>query len=233
MHCSGRQAASWGGFDDVLPETLLTAAHELKSPLVLIRQLALELDAGSVSKNEASRLLRQISLTSERALNLTTNLTKVARLEDGLFELEPINPVQVCEDVAVELRPLYRETNRTISVRRLYHAPLAVANRDLLRQVLVNFADNALHYSVASQPVEMTVEVSRRGNRVRLGVRDYGPAIEADVKLRHTRPRSSGLGLLIARRFAETMNGSVGVIRHQDGATFYIDIGVSSQLSLL
>ncbi|MGB2787604.1 MAG: HAMP domain-containing sensor histidine kinase, partial [Candidatus Saccharimonadaceae bacterium] len=200
---------------------------------VLIRQLALELDAGQVSKNEASRLLRQISLTSERALNLTTNLTKVARLEDGLFELEPINPVQACEDVAIELRPLYRETNRTISVRRLYHAPLAVANRDLLRQVLVNFADNALHYSVASQPVEMTVEVSRRGNRVRLGVRDYGPAIEADVKLRHTRPRSSGLGLLIARRFAETMNGSVGVIRHQDGATFYIDIGVSSQLSLL
>lgn len=225
-----------GGLDLFGQPTLARAAHELKSPLVLIRQLALELQDGSIDSPGAARLINQIGLTSERALNLATNLTKIARLDedDGLFRLEPVNPLQVCEDVAVELAPLYRANDRELRVKRVYHAPLAVANRELLHQVLVNFADNALQYSHAALPVEISVE-ARAKSQVRIGIRDYGPATDRQVydRFQHARPRSSGLGLMIARQFAEAMNGRTGVTRHRDGATFYIDMYASRQMSLL
>ena len=80
---------------------------------------------------------------------------------------------------------------------------------------------------------------------VRIGVRDYGPAISSDMwrslkeKLPtapqsiHARPESSGLGLYIASQFADIMNGQIGITRHQDGATFYVDLQASRQMSLL
>ena len=59
-------------FDGLTP--FVAAAHELKSPLVLVRQLSLMLEAGDLSADEQKRMLRQISLTSERALRLTSDL---------------------------------------------------------------------------------------------------------------------------------------------------------------
>jgi hypothetical protein len=47
------------------------------------------------------------------------------------------------------------------------------------------------------------------------------------------RPHTSGVGLIAARRLAELMDSVVGTIRHHDGATFYIDLRVSGQMSLL
>lgn len=65
----------------------LAAAHELKAPLALTRQLALRLGDPSLSEVERERLTHRIVLTSERALRLTSDLTKAARLEDALFTL--------------------------------------------------------------------------------------------------------------------------------------------------
>ncbi|HZJ34436.1 MAG TPA: hypothetical protein VFD55_00250, partial [Candidatus Angelobacter sp.] len=78
-----------GPLTDGIP-SLVAAAHELKSPLVLVRQLSLMLEDGSVPANEQKRMLRQISLTSERALRLTSDLTRSVRLADALFTLEPV-----------------------------------------------------------------------------------------------------------------------------------------------
>ena len=48
-----------------------------------------------------------------------------------------------------------------------------------------------------------------------------------------SRPQSSGLGIFIAQNFAEAMGAKIGVIRHRDGNTFYVDLNKSEQLSLL
>jgi K+-sensing histidine kinase KdpD len=85
-----------------------------------------------------------------------------------------------------------------------------------------------------------------KGKIIRLGVRDYGPALSSDMwrslqgKIAgasttpiHARPQSSGLGIYIAGKFADAMQGQIGVTRHRDGATFYIDLQASRQLSLL
>lgn len=230
------------GHRDLSP--IIAAAHELKSPLSLIRQLSLGLD-GDLSAAEHQRLIERIRLTSERALRLTGDLTKVARLEDALFELEPINPRQLCNDIVRELEPLFTAHDRSLSVTSRRHPFLLVANRDLLRRIVVNFSDNALHYSEAGGTVELQIKALQKGRIIRVGVRDYGPALSSDMwrtlqarlgvapQAVHARPQSSGLGLYIARLFADAIHGRIGVIRHRDGATFYIDLQASGQLSLL
>lgn len=229
---------------DGLP-ALIAAAHELKSPLALVRQLSLALETTDVSDAERQQLLRQISLTTERALRLTNDLTRAARMDAALFELEPINPQQLCKDIVSELQPLFDAHGRNVYVVERKHPLLLVANRDLLRRIITNFSDNALHYTDEHAAIEIQVRALNAGKTIRLGVRDYGPAISSDMwktlksKLAtgpqpvHARPQSSGLGLYIASQFADAMSGKIGMMRHRDGATFYVDLHASQQLSLL
>ncbi len=225
--------------------SVVAAAHELKSPLVLVRQLSLMLEAGDASPLETQRILQQITLTSEKALRLTSDLTKAARLEDAMFSLEPINPQQLCEDIVSELRPLFTAHGKEFILASRRHPLLLVANRDLLRRIIMNFTDNALNYTGDNGAVEIQIKALNAGKTIRLGVRDFGPALSSDLwtSLRdklstapqniHARPLSSGLGLFISSQFAEAMDGNIGVIRHRNGATFYIDLQASHQLSLL
>ena len=223
--------------------TYVMAAHELKSPLALIRQLALSVEMGHVSSEEVDRLIHQIRLTSERALRLTSDVTRSSR-QDTLFDLEPLNPVSVCEEVAHELSPLFKAQGKRIEVNGHARPPLLVGNHDLLKRVLLNFGDNALHYALTDEPVQL--QVHGIGEHVRIGVRDYGPALPTDIwenliaRLRSqaaqpvsSRPQSSGLGLYIAGQFAAMMDGSIGATRHRNGVTFYVDMAASRQLSLL
>ena len=222
---------------------LAAAAHELKAPLALVRQLSLALETGDYTDTERAVLQQRITLTAERALRLTTDLTRAERLDDGLFKVEPLNPIVLCEEVADELSPLYTAHNRTIGVKSHRRQLLGLANRELLRRILLNFTDNALHYG-RDAPVYISAQQRQRGTVIRLGVRDYGPAVPANVWQRlmqnlgrpqplHNRPASSGLGIVVAHEFAAAMGASIGAVRHRDGATFYVDIMTSAQLRLL
>lgn len=238
-----------GGTDRGEITPLTAAAHELKAPLALVRQLALRLQDGlqgeHISDAQQLKLLQQIALTSERALRLTSDLTKAARLDTALFTLEPINPEQLCRDIVSELTPLFEAYGKEVSVVSRKHPLLLVANRDLLRRIILGFSDNALHYTEPGTAVHLQIQALKKAGMVRIGVRDFGPALSSDMwrelqkKLKtapqavHARPESSGLGLYIASQFAEAMNGTIGAVRHKDGATFYIELQASSQLSLL
>jgi len=234
-----------GSLPNGLPP-LIVAAHELKSPLALVRQLSLMLEGDNISPDDQKRMLRQISLTTERALRLTSDLTRSVNLTDTLFELEPINPQQLCKDIVCELTPLFAAHNRKVRLIPRRSPLLLVANRDLLRRIILNFSDNALNYAEDNADVEIKIRTHNAGKTIRLGVRDYGPALSNDIfkSLRskltnvsstpiHARPQSSGLGLYIVSQFADAMNGKIGVTRHRDGSTFYVDLQASRQLSLL
>lgn len=238
-----------GGDNRVEITPLTAAAHELKAPLALVRQLALrlqdELLDEHLSDSAKLKLLQHITLTTERALRLTGDLTKAARLDSALFDLEPINPEQLCRDIVSELTPLFEAHGKNVTVSGRRHPLLLVANRDLLRRILLGFNDNALHYSQPGTAVRMQIKALKNAGVIRIGVRDYGPALSNDMwqklqkKLKvapqaiHARPESSGLGLYIASQFAEVMNGRIGAVRHKDGATFYVELQASSQMSLL
>ena len=220
---------------------LIAAAHELKAPLALIRQLTLQIEHSSSAGDASSRLAVQARLSAERALRLATDLTKAARLEDALFQLEPVNPVAICEGVTRELSEYFAAHGKTLSVAQARSLPLVIAHHDLLRRVVTAFSDNALQYG--GESVQLQVKKHADGH-VRIAVRDYGPALSlADfrsIKRKltspqsvHARPQSSGLGLYIAGQFAQTMRGTIGMIRHRDGVSFYVDMKASTQLSLL
>jgi len=206
-----------------------------------MRQLALSMEDDTFDATDVRKIAERLELTSERALRLVDDLTQTQRLQDGLFDLEPLNPVALCDEVVAELAPLYAAHKRTLHIRRRRNPPLVVANRSLLRRVVTNFVDNALHYTYDNQPV--IIETHSIGDKVRISVRDRGPGVSATLRqsLSATpslqkpsrRPASSGLGLYIARQFAEAMQGSVGVVRHRDGASFYVELGGSTQLSWL
>lgn len=226
--------------------SVVAAAHELKAPLALVRQLLLRLESSDISASTRDVLVTRALLTAERGLRLTSDITKAARLEDGaFFTLEPINPEQICRDVAIELTPLFEAHGKSVQVKGRRHPLLLVANRDLLRRIVLGFSDNALHYSTPGTPVHLQITALKRAGMVRIGVRDYGPALSSDLwrtlqkKIKiapqsvHSRPESSGLGLVLAQQFAEFMNGEIGVVRHKDGATFYVDLQASTQTSLL
>lgn len=221
-------------------DSIFLAAHELKSPLALLRQLAFALDPDDPASTQ--RTQSQLIAVSERALKQVSDLTKVARLEDGLFQLEPVAVRAVCDDVTRELRQLFAANHRNLDVVYRNKSRLAVANRDLLYSVVYNFCLNALHYSDDQTRSLLTVQDDH--NQIKINVRDYGPALPTDIWrrlqrgwLEHPtaiamRPGSSGLGLYIASKFSRYMHATVGATRHRDGTSFYVVLPVSAQTSL-
>lgn len=220
---------------------ILVAAHELKAPLCLMRQLTLAL---GVTQNGSakSRLYRQLVEVSERSLRQIEDLTKIARLEDSFFTMEPVSVRGVCETVLHEINPLFEYEHRSLRFTYANRSRLAIANRDLLYSVIYNFCVNALRYSEDASLSQLAV--SDHQGKIRISVRDYGPALPVEVYRRlqtgsldqptqlAARPGSSGLGLYIASEFARHMRTKIGAIRHRDGTSFYIDLPVSKQAVL-
>lgn len=230
--------ADFGGLPSVL-----VAAHELKTPLALIRQMALLLDDDLTSTADKKQIQQRIIQTSEQALQLTVDLANSANLTPSLFPLEPVNPLALCQQIAAETRLSAALYGRKISwPQRGRNSRLILANRTLLGRILANFLNNALKYTEDGS--EIKVSVKAVGGAVRLSVRDFGPMMSLkeyrrlldgmeSQKTMRTRPESSGLGIYVASQFARAMNGQIGLIRHRDGLTFYVEMPISRQLSLL
>ena len=217
------------------------AAHELKAPLSLMRQLALSLQLFDDNVTR-SRICDQMVNISERALLQVNDLTKIARLEDGLFPMEPVSVRGVCEAVSRDVGTLFGYDSKTLQIEYHNRQKLAIANYDLLYSVVYNFCTNALHYSAAG--TTSLLQISNTHDKIRIDVRDYGPALPMKIwrKLRSgrlhqptdiaMRPGSSGLGLYIASCFATYMKADLGAVRHADGTSFYVELPISKQACL-
>ncbi len=220
---------------------ILVAAHELKAPLSVLRQLALSMDFDD-DKAQLEHFKSEMISVSERALKQVNDLTKISRLEDGLFEMEPVSIRAVCDDVTRELNYLFRYNQRDLYVKYTNKFKLVTANRDLLHSIIYNFLLNAVHYSGKDTRSELLV--SNNKNKVKVVIRDFGPALPMDVwrELKRgwvekptsiaMRPGSSGLGLYIASKFARYMNAEIGAVRHRDGTSFFVELPVSMQARL-
>jgi two-component system phosphate regulon sensor histidine kinase PhoR len=221
---------------------LSACAQELKTPLILMRQLAYELEGADDAKRQAE-ICRQMRLTAERSLRLADNLTKLARLEDALFELEPVQVTGLCREVVDELTPLTKAKTGAVVIKSTRQTPVCVGNRELLRAMLVGLIDNALQYET-DREIVITTRLSRGG--MELAVRDFGPIVDLTHfrKLKDSlgkfslpvaaRPLASGLGIAVAEKFAKAMNGELKMSRHHSGGmTFRALLPTSQQLSML
>lgn len=226
------------------PEDMAVAtSQDLISPLVLIRQIAILLSNECVTDEDRELLAKRLTLTSERAIRLASSILMTAMNQSNL-QLEPINPVSICREVVHELKPLFSAHNTSIELIARKKVPLLVGDRKLLQDILLGFGDNALYFCSDKQPMKMSVAV--KNDFVRIAVRDFGPRISKNLWeslesniVKHAantlvgRTTSSGVVLLVARRLAELMGARIGVVRHQDGATFFIDLRISQQMSLV
>ena len=223
--------------------SLIAAAHELKTPLVLLRQLAIELESTTDQKRRME-IIRRIRLTTERSLRLTDNLTKIVRLQDAMFEMEPIQLPGLCREVVEELSPLTKSMGQSFQIKTSRSPSVAVGHRELIRSLMMGLIDNALQYNASNRAVQIDTRVS--GGEARISIRDFGPVMDLGQyrKLeKHlgsqampisSRPLSSGLGLMIAGRLATTMKGRLSVTRHRSGGmTFAVHLPISRQLSLM
>lgn len=219
-------------------DSILIAAHELKAPLAVLRQLAFALPG---MDNGGEHIRSEMVSVSERAIKQVNDLAKIRRLEDGLFEMEPVAVREVCDAVSRELDYLFKYNRRDLFIKYTNRARLVTANRELLYSVVYNFLLNAMHYSGDETRAELLVRDFH--DKVKITIRDYGPALPMDVwrEMKRgwiekptsiaMRPGSSGLGLFIASRFSRYMHANVGAIRHRDGTSFYIELPISKQMS--
>jgi len=221
--------------------SIYVAAHELKAPLVLMRQLALELKAtGSDDVVTIERLL----MTVERSLRLVEQLTKTSRLEDSLFESEPLLARAICHAVSDELTPFAQASGQEVVVRVSRESGVAIGHRSLLTALLVNLCDNAITHNPEGSRVILSTNAVPSG--VLFSVRDEGPRISHGLfdAMRSQlgkgplpaadRPRSSGLGLWIASQFATAMGGTLTMTQHHGtGITVSVRLPHSKQMSLL
>ena len=95
--------------------SIFVAAHELKAPLSLMRQLALSFDPND--PNETKEYQDKIISVSDRALKQVSDLAKIARLEDGLFEI-----VSACATVGLtrNLTPTLNTAGKLIVTFGMY-----------------------------------------------------------------------------------------------------------------
>lgn len=222
-------------------KSFLVAAHELKAPLSLVRQLALSLQI-SEDQQTQERICHQMVNVTDRALLQVNDLIKITQLDHSLFPMEPVSVRGVCESVARDVTPIFGYDRKHLSIHYRNRHRLAVANSELLYSVIYNFCANALHYADTGTTSRLSVSDSQHA--IRIDVRDFGPALPTEVwhnLQRQTafqpskislRPGSSSLGLYIATQFAGFMHATVGAVRHRDGTSFFVDLPISTQTCL-
>lgn len=215
-----------------------TASHELRTPLAAVYGAAQTLRRHDFALDEAGRE-RFVSLIvdeSDRLGRIVNEILLANQLDAGQVDVtsEPFDALDLLDRV-VESVKTHAPPNVTLAVVAPETVPLVDADRDKVRQVLVNLIENAIKYSPAGGLIEVGIEKDR--NLVRFGVRDEGLGIPTDEQTRifekfyrldpgMTRGvGGTGLGLYICNELIERMGGRIWVDSTPDeGSTFFFEL---------
>src|SRR5512146_634106 len=202
-------------------EQLASLSHEFRTPLNGVIGMARLLE-GTRLTAEQRAYAAALRESGEHLLTLVNDVLDFAKLGAGRLELHPA-PVEVealLRSVCELLSPRAREKGLEIA----WSAPQALGEIEVdegrLRQILLNLAGNAVKFT-RHGGVLIAAEPAGRG-RLRFTVEDTGPGVAAAARERifeafaqapgaAAEPGGAGLGLAIARRLAQAMDGEVGV----------------------
>jgi len=221
---------------DAMKTALLRAvSHDLRSPLMAILTSAGALVHGDLSLEPADR--RELGETilgeAERLDRLVSNLLDLSRLQAGAANPEP--QISTIEDLVLQALDGVEAAGDRIEVSLPEDSASVRVDMHQVERVLANLVENALHYSPPSERVR--IQVSEGGSEVLVRVIDRGPGIatgEAEQIFepfqrgtRTSEVRGAGLGLAIARGFAEANGGRVWAeSREGQGATFVLALSL-------
>jgi two-component system sensor histidine kinase KdpD len=193
---------------------LAAVSHDLRTPLASIKASAsslLQTDVQWTAADQAA-LLATIDNNADRLDALIGNLLDMSRLHTG--SLEPfLRPTAIDEVAPVALRGLDASAQLQMAVPD--GLPLVRADPGLLERVLANLFSNALRHSPPSQPP--VLRARQQAETVLLEVIDHGPGVPDELKARIFEPFQRldrhhggvGLGLAVAKGFAEGMGGTI------------------------
>ena len=214
LRTQAAQAEALAEGDRMRTALLRAVSHDLRTPLASIKASVSSLRQTDVHWSEAdeAELLADIEGSTDRLDALVGNLLDMSRLQAGA--LAPFLRATAIDEVApVALRGLDGADQLLIVVPD--DLPLVQADPGLLERVLANLFSNALKHSPAGQ--RPMLRAREDGGRVVLDVVDHGTGVPAEMKQRIFEPFARldervpgvGLGLAVAKGFAEAMGGAI------------------------
>jgi two-component system, OmpR family, sensor histidine kinase ResE len=216
-------------------EFVSNAAHELRNPIAGISGSIEVLLGGAKDDPEArEHFLRRLAEDAERISRLTHSLLTLARMEAvGESESEPVDLQIAAEDATQAVLP-----PEDLDVRIDVEPGLCVrGDGALVRQVMISLLTNACKHTPGGGTVTLRARAGSGDDAV-IEVSDTGTGIPAEERERiferfyrgsnAIQKEGFGLGLSIARRMVELMDGEIGVRSEVgEGSTFWIRLPIA------
>ena len=216
-------------------EFLGDVSHELRTPIFAVTGFAETLLDGALNDDRVRRRFVEKVLSNARRLEaLTRDLSEISKLETGRLVLHPapFDLAALLAEVVEGLEMAAGEREVHLVARPAPGLPPVRGDRERLRQVLTNLAENALKYNERGGHVEITARQRPAGD-VRVAVVDDGIGIPEDAlgrlterffrvdKSRSRAEGGTGLGLAIVKHILEAHGGRLEVeSRVGYGSTF-------------
>jgi signal transduction histidine kinase len=220
--------AELAGVDAARAEFLALVAHELNTPLAVIRthtdEAGLDLQSRGITDSRAADDLAVIGSETDRLAQLVSQLLDLGRINEGRLDVHPVplNLDTLIQQTLQAYRPLLTQHGNTLVVPAGSAAPTVLADRERITQIMVNLLSNASRHtsggtiSVGVREVEAAAEVS---------VADTGEGVPPEIAeqlgrqpvrarregVRSARDAGLGVGLLISRQIAVAHGGDLVV----------------------
>lgn len=222
---------------DYRRQFLGNVSHELKTPIFNIQGYVLTLlDGGLEDPSINMEYLRRTEKSVDRLIAIVNDLEAIGKLEAGELELNPerFDIVELAREVVefLEIKAQNKKTRLYFEGR--YDRPIFVlADRERIRQVLINLIDNAIKYrrkklesmtGIAFFLADDHVLVEVTDNGIGVAEQDIPRLFERFYRTEGARMRSksgSGLGLAIVKHIIEAHEQTISVrSKENEGTTF-------------
>lgn len=216
--------------DETKDEFISMASHQLRTPLTSVKgylSMVLEGDAGEITDMQR-KLLDQAFVSSQRMVYLIADLLNLSRLKTGKFIIDavPTNLAQVIEDEVSQLKETAVSRGLTLTYNKPVVFPIVMLDETKIRQVIMNFTDNAIYYTPSGGHIELKLEDT--GNTIEFTVTDDGIGIPRKEQphmftkffragnAQKARPDGTGLGLFMVKKVIIAQCGSI-IFKSQEG----------------
>jgi protein-histidine pros-kinase len=223
-------------------EFLSRMSHELRTPLNAILGFSQLLSLEDLNPEERDSV-EHIMKAGRHLLELINEVLDISRIEAGQLGLstEPVSVEGVLEEALELVRPLARAHGIRMEEEAREESLYALADRQRIRQVLLNLLTNAVKYNQENGTVTIACSTDDH-ERLRISVTDTGPGIDPEKLSRlftpferlgaeQTEVEGTGLGLTLSKRLMEAMGGTIGVeSEHGSGSTFWLELPLTPSL---
>ena len=210
--------------DRLKSEFLANVSHELRTPLNSIlgfSQVLLNKIDGDLPPKQAEDI-RIIYQNGKHLLDLINDILDLSKIEAGKIKLnmEYLDVCSIIKEVENALMPLAETKHLTLTAKCPPKAALIFADYIRLKQILFNLLSNALKFTnkggvraaVSQEDHHLNIEISDSG--IGIAREDLDTIFEAFTQVKRqltAKPGGTGLGLTLAKKYTELMNGKIKV----------------------